>query len=234
MTYKTSIITLTPDAWPGALGVSLSQTARQNNIWSLETIDLRDFGIGKHRQVDDTAAGGGAGMVIKPDVALAAVHSIDTQSRPIIYLTPRGKPLTQKRVRELALCDGIVLFCGRFEGLDERAIEIANMEEICVGDVVLMGGDIAGQLLLEAIIRLLPNVLGNNQSAENESFENGLLEHPLYTKPRVIEGHAIPEVLLGGNHALIEKWKAEQSAQSTKKRRPDMWQKHIQDKTKHT
>ena len=223
MAFKVSVITLTPDSWPGALGVSLAETSRHKGIWELETIDLRVFGIGKHRQVDDTAAGGGAGMVIKPDVTLSALRSLEIGARPIIYLTPRGKPLTQNRVRELAQTEGLVLFCGRFEGLDERAIEISGMEEICVGDVILMGGDIAAQLLVEATIRLLPNVLGNNQSAENESFENGLLEHPLYTKPREIEGKTIPEVLLGGNHAEIEKWKHEQSGQITKQRRPDLW-----------
>lgn len=230
MGFKVSVITLTPDAWPGALGVSLADTSRQNGIWKLETIDLRGFGIGKHRQVDDTAAGGGAGMVLKPDVALSALRALDIGTRPIIYLTPRGKPLTQKRVRELAKLDGLLLFCGRFEGLDERAIEIAGMEEICIGDVVLMGGDIAAQLLVEATIRLLPNVLGNDESAQNESFENGVLEHPLYTKPREIEGKTIPDVLLGGNHAEIEKWKAEQSKQITKQRRPDLWEK-LKDKS---
>ncbi|KAF0100542.1 MAG: tRNA (guanine37-N1)-methyltransferase, partial [Hyphomonadaceae bacterium] len=143
MSFNISVITLTPEAWPGALGVSLIGAALKANKWSLETVDLRDFGQGRHKQVDDTAAGGGAGMVIKADVALAAVRSINNKNRPIIYLTPRGKPLSQKRVRELAKGEGVILFCGRFEGLDERAIELAGMEEICVGDVVLMGGDIA-------------------------------------------------------------------------------------------
>lgn len=223
MTFKVSIITLTPDAWPGALGVSLLQSARAKNIWELETIDLRNFGIGKHNQVDDTAAGGGAGMVIKPDVALNAIRSIDTTKRPIIYLTPRGKPLKQSRVRELAKTEGLILFCGRFEGLDERAIEIAQMEEICIGDVVLMGGDIAAQLLTEAVVRLLDGVMGKDESHLNESFENGLLEHPLYTRPREIEGRAIPEILLSGNHAAIEKWKLEESKKITKTRRKDLW-----------
>ena len=222
MSFKISVISLTPDAWPGALGVSLISTALNKGIWSLETIDLRDFGQGRHKQVDDTAAGGGAGMVIKADVALAAVRSVERKNRPIIYLTPRGKPLSQMRVRELAKGEGVILFCGRFEGLDERAIELAGMEEICVGDVVLMGGDIAGQLLTEATVRLLDGVLGNEQSTINESFESGLLEHPLYTKPREIEGKTIPEVLLSGNHAAIEKWKHEKSLEITKARRPDL------------
>lgn len=222
MAFKVSVITITPEAWPGALGVSLLESARKEGVWELETIDLRDFGHGKHRQIDDTAAGGGAGMVIKPDVAVAAVNAADAKNRPIIYLTPRGKPLTQKRVRELVKGDGLVLFCGRFEGLDERAIEIANMEEICVGDVVLMGGDIAAQLLTEATVRLLDGVMGNKQSGDNESFENGLLEHPLYTRPREFMGKEIPEVLLSGNHAAIDKWKDEQSRAVTLARRPDL------------
>ena len=222
MAFKVSVITITPEAWPGALGVSLLESARKEGVWELETIDLRDFGHGKHRQIDDTAAGGGAGMVIKPDVAVAAVNAADAKNRPIIYLTPRGRPLTQKRVRELVNGDGLVLFCGRFEGLDERAIEIANMEEICVGDVVLMGGDIAAQLLTEATVRLLDGVMGNKQSGDNESFENGLLEHPLYTRPREFMGKEIPEVLLSGNHAAIDKWKDEQSRAVTLARRPDL------------
>ena len=222
MAFKVSVITITPEAWPGALGVSLLESARKEGVWELETIDLRDFGHGKHRQIDDTAAGGGAGMVIKPDVAVAAVNAADAKSRPVIYLTPRGKPLTQKRVRELVVGDGLVLFCGRFEGLDERAIEITNMEEICVGDVVLMGGDIAAQLLTEATVRLLDGVMGNKESGDNESFENGLLEHPLYTRPREFMGKTIPEVLLSGNHAAIDKWKDEQSRAVTLARRPDL------------
>ncbi len=226
MTFKVTVITLTPEAWPGALGVSLLNSARTRGDWELETIDLRDFGHGKHNMVDDTAAGGGAGMVIKPDVAMAAIRSIENQNRPIIYLTPRGKPINQKRVRELALGDGLVLFCGRFEGLDERAIEIAQMEEISVGDVVLMGGDVAGQLLTEAVVRLLDGVMGKEESHLNESFENGLLEHPLYTRPREFEGHEIPPVLLSGNHAAIEKWKREESEKVTQVRRPDLWENH--------
>jgi tRNA (guanine37-N1)-methyltransferase len=222
MAFKVSVITITPEAWPGALGVSLLETARKEGVWELETIDLRNFGQGKHRQIDDTAAGGGAGMVIKPDVAVAAVAAANAENRPIIYLTPRGKPLTQAKVRELVKGDGLVLFCGRFEGLDERAIEIAAMEEICVGDVVLMGGDIAAQLLTEATVRLLDGVMGNKESGDNESFENGLLEHPLYTRPREFMGKAIPEVLLSGNHAAIDKWKAEQSRAVTLARRPDL------------
>jgi tRNA (guanine37-N1)-methyltransferase len=226
MAFKVSIITLTPDAWPGALGVSLLGSGLKDGRWELEIIDLRDFGFGKHNMVDDTCAGGGAGMVIKPDVALAALRSIEIGKRPIIYLTPRGKPLLQQRVREFSKTDGLILFCGRFEGLDERAIEIAQMEEICIGDVVLMGGDIAAQLLSEAVVRLLDGMMGKVESHENESFENGLLEHPLYTRPREFEGKNIPEVLLSGNHAAIEKWKKSQSELITKVRRPELWEKY--------
>lgn len=225
MTFKVSVITLFKEAWPGALGVSLLGTALEKEIWSLETIALRDFGEGKHNKIDDTMAGGGAGMVIKPDIALNAIRSIEANNRPIIYLTPRGKPLTQKRVRELAQCEGLILFCGRFEGLDERAIEIAQMEEICIGDVVLMGGDIAAQLLTESVVRLLDGVMGKAESHENESFENGLLEHPLYTRPQEFEGREIPKVLMSGNHAEIEKWKLAESEKVTKERRPDLWAK---------
>ncbi len=225
MTFKVSVITLFKEAWPGALGVSLLGTALEKEIWSLETIALRDFGEGKHNKIDDTMAGGGAGMVIKPDIALNAIRSIEANNRPIIYLTPRGKPLTQKRVRELSQGDGIILFCGRFEGLDERAIEIAQMEEICIGDVVLMGGDIAAQLLTESVVRLLDGVMGKAESHENESFENGLLEHPLYTRPQEFEGREIPKVLMSGNHAEIEKWKLAESEKVTKERRPDLWAK---------
>jgi tRNA (guanine37-N1)-methyltransferase len=222
MSFRVSVITLTPDAWPGALGVSLIGSALNTKKWTLETVDLRKFGQGKHAQVDDTAAGGGAGMVIRADVALKAVRSVEKHERPIIYLTPRGKPLTQKRVRELANNSGLILFCGRFEGLDERAIEIAEMEEICVGDVILMGGDIAAQLLVEATVRLRGGVLGNQQSTINESFEHGLLEHPLYTKPRDVEGLTIPETLLSGNHAQIESWKQSKALEITKERRPEL------------
>ncbi len=227
MTFKVSIITLTPDAWPGALGVSLIGNALKNEKWQLEIIDLRDFGKGKHKQIDDTAAGGGAGMVIKPDVALDAIKSINIDNRPIIYLTPRGKPIKQNRIREFAKTNGLVIFCGRFEGLDERAIKIAKMEEICISDVILMGGDIGAQLLTEAVVRLLDGIMGKEESHLNESFENGLLEYPLYTRPREIEGQEIPEILLGGNHAEINKWKMEKSIEITKEIRPDLWNEFI-------
>lgn len=223
MSFEVTILTLAPHAWPGALGVSLIGTGLQDGAWSLELVDIRDFGIGKHRQVDDTPAGGGAGMVMRPDVAVAAIDSIQVKDRPIIYLTPRGKPLTQDRVKALAAGQGVILFCGRFEGLDERAIEARNLEEVCVGDFVLTGGDLPAQMLVEATVRLLPGLLGNPDSISNESFENGLLEPPLYTRPRDFEGRPIPDVLLSGDHAKISQWKEAQAKAVTQARRPDLF-----------
>jgi tRNA (guanine37-N1)-methyltransferase len=222
MSFQVSVLTLTPNAWPGALGVSLIGTGLANDIWSLETIDIRTFGEGKHRLVDDSPAGGGAGMVMRADIAARAIDSVACDNRPIIYLTPRGKPLTQARVKEFASGAGLILFCGRFEGLDERVIQSRCMEEICIGDFVLTGGDLPAQMLVEATVRLLPGLLGNETSAHEESFEEGLLEHPLYTRPRVFEGQEIPAVLLSGDHAKIAKWKNEQAQLTTQARRPDL------------
>jgi tRNA (guanine37-N1)-methyltransferase len=222
MSFHVTVLTLTPAAWPGALDVSLIGTGLATGIWSLETVDIRPFGEGKHRLVDDSPAGGGAGMVMRADIAAAAIDSIEAAGRPLIYLTPRGKPLTQARVKELAAGPGVILFCGRFEGLDERVIQGRHMEEICVGDVVLTGGDLPAQMLVEASVRLLPGLLGNEESAREESFEQGLLEHPLYTRPRDFEGTPIPDVLLSGDHAKIAAWKKAQSRAITGARRPDL------------
>lgn len=230
MPFSVSVITLTPEAWPGALGASLIGSGLEKSVWSLELIDLRSFGDGKHRQVDDTPAGGGAGMVMKADVAARAVDSVPLDGRPLIYLTPRGKPLTQARVRELAAGPGVVLFCGRFEGLDERAILTREMEEIAVADIVLTGGDLPAQMLVEASVRLLPGLLGNCESLGEESFESGLLEHPLYTRPRSFEGHEIPSVLMSGDHGKIAAWKKQQSQVVTEVRRPDLWAVYKGDK----
>jgi tRNA (guanine37-N1)-methyltransferase len=230
MPFSVSVITLTPEAWPGALSASLIGSGLEKSVWSLELIDLRGFGDGKHRQVDDTPSGGGAGMVMKADVATRAIDSIALDGRPLIYLTPRGKPLTQARVRELAAGPGVVLFCGRFEGLDERAIQTREMEEIAVGDIVLTGGDLPAQMLVEASVRLLPGLLGNADSLGEESFESGLLEHPLYTRPRSFEGHDIPPVLMSGDHAKIAAWKKQQSEAVTEARRPDLWAVYKGDK----
>ncbi|MBX9747070.1 MAG: tRNA (guanosine(37)-N1)-methyltransferase TrmD, partial [Hyphomonadaceae bacterium] len=198
--FAATIITLFPEAFPGTLGVSLIGKALRDGAWSLDTVQLRDFGQGQHKNVDDTPAGGGAGMVLRADVAAAAIDSVPRNERPIIYLSPRGKPLTQAMAQEWANGPGLILFCGRFEGLDERVIEARGMEEVAVGDAVLAGGEAAALVLLEACVRLLPGVLGNESSTVEESFRDGLLEHPQYTRPREWEGRAIPEVLLNGDH----------------------------------
>ena len=223
--WRASILTLFPDAFPGVLGASIIGGAEKSGIWRLETVDIRDFSVNRHRTVDSPPSGGGPGMVLKPDVAAKAIDSVATATdgRPLIYLTPRGKPLTQKRVRELASGPGLIAFCGRFEGLDERVIEGRQMEEISIGDFILAGGEVAAQVMIEACVRLLPGVLGDAQSASEESFEDGLLEYPLYTKPREFEGRAIPEVLLSGDHKKIAQWRRRKSEEITKARRPDMW-----------
>ena len=220
--FAASIITLFPEAFPGTLGVSVIGKALRDESWSLETIDLRPFGAGPHRQVDDTPAGGGAGMVLRADVAANAIDSIPANGRPILYPSPRGAPLTQKMVREWSVGPGLILFCGRFEGLDERVIEARSMQEICVGDAVLAGGEAAALVILEACVRLIPGVLGNEASPQDESFENGLLEHPHYTRPQVFEGAEIPAVLTSGNHGAIEKWRRAEAEKLTAERRPDL------------
>lgn len=226
MSFTATCLTLYPEAFPGALGVSLLDTARRNGIWALETVDIRSFSRHKHASVDDTPAGGGPGMVLRPDVAASAIDSVDRQGRPLIYMTPRGKPLTQARVREWSAGPGVVVFCGRFEGLDERVIEGRQMEEVSVGDAVLAGGEIPAQYLIEACVRLIPGVLGKTASTEDESFEGHLLEYPHYTRPRDWEGREIPEVLLSGDHARIARWRHEKSEDVTRKRRPDLWARY--------
>ena len=202
----------------------------ENDIWSLETLDIRDFSDHKHRSVDDTPAGGGAGMVLRPDVVASAIDAVDREDRPLIYLSPRGKTLTQARVRELAHTPGVILICGRFEGLDERVIEARGIEEVSIGDYILAGGEVAAMVLLEAVVRLLPGVAGNDHSLDEESFESGLLEYPHYTRPRVWEDRAIPDVLTSGNHGAVEKWRQEKSEEITKQRRPDLWKAWIEKK----
>ena len=226
--WKASVITLFPDVFPGVLGASIIGNAKKSDIWQLETVDIRDFSVNRHRTVDSPPSGGGPGMVLKPDVAAKAIDSVAmSNDRPIIYLTPRGKPLTQKKVRELANGKGVIILCGRFEGVDQRVIEARQMEEISIGDYILAGGELAAQVLIEACVRLLPGVLGRAQSAENESFENGLLEYPLYTKPRQFEGRDIPDILLSGDHKKIAFWRNERSKEITKARRTDLWQEYI-------
>lgn len=221
--WQASVLTLFPEAYPGVLGVSVIGNAKNNEIWGLETIDIREFSSNKHRTVDDSPAGGGPGMVLKPDIAAHAIDSVARHGRPLIYLTPRGAPLTQKRVTELASGSGLIVFCGRFEGLDQRVIEARQMEEISIGDFVLAGGDAAAQCLIEACVRRLPGVLGAQESVSEESFEEGLLEYPLYTRPREFEGRDIPPVLLSGDHKKIARWRHEQQVQNTKARRPDLY-----------
>lgn len=229
--WQASVLTLFPEAFPGILDVSIIGTAQKNRIWALETVDIRDFAANKHRNVDDTPAGGGPGMVIKPDIAANAIDSVAQMGRPILYMSPRGTPLTQKRVKELAAGPGVIVFCGRFEGLDERVIEARQMEEVSIGDFVLAGGEVAAQAMLEACVRLLPGVLGDAASADEESFEDGLLEYPLYTRPREWEDRNIPEVLLSGDHKKIAKWQQDQKEKITKARRPDLY-KAYQDRAK--
>ena len=220
--WTAQVITLFPEAFPGVLGLSLTGRALAEGLWNLRTTDLRPFGIGRHRNVDDTPAGGGAGMVIRPDVMDAALREAGP-GLPVIYLSPRGKPFTQARARALANGPGMTLICGRFEGVDQRVLDAHAVEEISIGDYVLTGGELAAQVLIDATVRLIPRVLGNQESLAEESFSDGLLEHPQYTKPALWEGRAIPEVLLSGNHAAIATWRRDMAERLTKERRPDLW-----------
>lgn len=225
--WQARVITLFPDAFPGLLGESLTGKALKEGLWALETIDLRNFGEGRHRNVDDTPAGGGAGMVMRPDVVgraiRAAAPSEGRDKWPIIYLSPRGAPLTQAMARRFSHCDGVTLLCGRFEGVDERVINHFGIEEVSIGDFVLTNGEMAAQVLIDATVRLIPRVLGNQASVEDESFSDGLLEHPQYTRPAIWEGHEIPGVLLSGHHAKITAWRRAEAERLTKERRPDLW-----------
>jgi tRNA (guanine37-N1)-methyltransferase len=225
MTWRASVLTLFPEMFPGPLGISLLGKALQRELWSLDVRDIRDHGLGKHRTVDDTPSGGGPGMVMRADVACAAIDAARASNPdvPSIYLSPRGVPLTQARVRELASGQGAILLCGRFEGIDQRAIDARNLEEISLGDFVLAGGEIAAMALIEAAVRLIPGVLGAEASPDEESFSHGLLEYPQFTRPQSFEGRDIPEVLTGGNHKEISKWRQGEAERLTKARRPDLW-----------
>jgi tRNA (guanine37-N1)-methyltransferase len=223
MTWSATILTLFPEMFPGPLGVSLIGKALEKQLWSLEVRDIREHGLGKHRTVDDTPAGGGPGMVMRADVAAAAIDAVARASRPLIYLTPRGVPLTQVRVKALAEGPGAVLLCGRFEGLDERVIEVRAIEELSLGDFVLAGGEIAAMALIEAAVRLIPGVLGDAASPAEESFSHGLLEYPQFTRPQNFEDRPVPDVLNQGNHKEIAKWRRAQSERLTRQRRPDLW-----------
>ncbi|MBI4723465.1 MAG: tRNA (guanosine(37)-N1)-methyltransferase TrmD [Rhodomicrobium sp.] len=222
--WQASVLTLFPEMFPGPLGLSLAGRALEEGRWRLSLLNIRDFAPGRHRSVDDTPAGGGAGMVMRADVAAAAIDkaSAALPGVPRVYLSPRGAPLTQERVRALATGPGVILFCGRFEGLDQRVIEARQLEEISIGDYVLSGGDLAAMVLIDACVRLLPGVVGAEASLSEESFENGLLEYPHYTRPRLWEGLEIPDVLLSGDHARIAQWRRSQSERITSERRPDL------------
>ena len=225
--FQVDMLTLFPDMFPGTLGFSLAGDALLKNIWSLKVHDIREHGIGKHRTVDDSPAGGGAGMVLRADVLAAAIdHAImPDDPRPRLLMSPRGTPLTQMRVRELASGPGAVILCGRFEAVDERLISARNFEEISVGDYILSGGEPASIVLLDACIRLLPGVMGKESSGEDESFEGGLLEYPHYTRPREWEGRNIPDILLSGDHKKIAEWRRAESERLTAERRPDLLNK---------
>ncbi len=225
--WRATVLTLFPELFPGPLGASLSGQSLEAGLWSLETIQIRDFGLGRHRQVDDTPAGGGAGMVLRADVlgpALdhAAAHA---PGAPLLYMSPRGRPLTQAYVRELSRGPGVTVLAGRFEGVDERVISDKQLIEVSIGDYVLSGGELAAMVLIDACVRLIPGVLGASESLADESFENGLLEYPQYTKPRDWQGRSIPEVLLSGDHKKIAAWRRAQAEQITTERRPDLLRK---------
>ena len=224
MTFKASILTLYPQMFPGPLGHSLAGRALQRNDWSLDLVQIRDFATDKHRTVDDTPAGGGAGMVLRADVLGRAIDhaSPDGDSRPRLLMSPRGTPLTQQWVRQLASGEGVVVVCGRFEGVDQRVIDGRDLEEVSIGDYILSGGEVAATAVLDAIIRLLPGVMGNDASGQLESFENDLLEHPHYTRPAVWEGRRIPEILTSGDHAKVADWQRQQAEKLTRERRPDL------------
>lgn len=224
MSFSADIVTLFPELFPGPLGASVLGRGLGEGLWRLRTTQLRDFATDRHRTVDDTPAGGGAGMVLKPDILARAIDAVSPPGdpRPRILMSPRGTPLTQKRARALAEGPGAVVVCGRFEGVDQRVIEARNLEEISIGDYVLAGGEVAAMVLLEAVVRLIPGVLGALDSRNEESFEHGLLEYPHYTRPQLFEGREIPAVLISGDHARIARWRHEQALALTRERRPDL------------
>lgn len=221
--WRASVLTIFPEMFPGPLGISLAGKAQAAGLWSLDVIDIRDHASDKHRSVDDTPAGGGPGMVMKADVLARALDATDTGSRPRLLMSPRGAPLTQAKVEALAQGDGVVVLCGRFEGIDQRLIEGRGLEEVSVGDYVLSGGEIGAMALIDACVRLRPGVMGKEASGAEESFSAGLLEYPHYTRPALWEGRPIPEVLTSGDHAKIEAWRRAEAEKLTKARRPDLW-----------
>lgn len=226
--FKADIITLFPELFPGPLGASVIGRGLKEDLWNLQTTQLRDFATGKHRNVDDSPAGGGPGLVLKPDVLARAIDHISPADdpRPRLVMSPRGTPLTQSRARTLAKGPGAVIICGRFEGIDQRIIDARNLEEISIGDYVLAGGEVAAMVLLETVTRLIPGVLGSEASRDDESHEAGLLEYPHYTRPQDFEGYQVPDILTSGDHGKVNKWRQEQAKALTKTRRPDLWARH--------
>lgn len=226
MTWQATVLTLFPGMFPGPLGASLAGNALEEDIWSLEALDIRGFASDKHASVDDTPFGGGAGMVMRPDVLDRALASVEDRPGPRIYLSPRGRLLDQARVKELAQGPGVVLLCGRYEGVDERVIEARELEEVSLGDFVLSGGEPAAIALIDAAVRLLPGVMGAAEGLVEESFEAGLLEYPHYTRPREWQGRAVPEILISGHHEKIRAWRRAEAEKVTAKRRPDLWSRY--------
>ncbi|MEW4466915.1 tRNA (guanosine(37)-N1)-methyltransferase TrmD [Parasphingorhabdus sp. JC815] len=228
MTFAAQILTLYPEMFPGPLGISLAGRALEEGKWSCGPIQMRDFATDKHGSVDDTPAGGGAGMVLRPDILASAVdHALEQQpGAPILAMTPRGKPLTQARVREIASGPGVTILCGRFEGFDERIFDARPIEQVSIGDYILSGGEMGALVLLDACIRLLPGVMGASSSGDDESFETGLLEYPQFTRPQKWEGRIIPEILRSGDHAKIAAWRKQRAEEDTRLRRPDLWEHH--------
>jgi tRNA (guanine37-N1)-methyltransferase len=228
MPFTATVLTMFPEAFPGPLGVSLIGTAwREKGLWALETVDIRDFSDDRRGFLDDTPAGGGPGAVLKADVVARALDGLSGPARPLLYMSARGRPLTQARVRDWAKQDGVVVLCGRFEGVDQRVLDARGFEEVAVGDAVLAGGEAAAMVVIEACVRLIPGVLGAADSLSSESFEDGLLEHPQFTRPRTFEGLEIPEVLLSGDHRKVAEWRQAQREETTRERRPDLWAAHL-------
>lgn len=226
MTWQANVLTLFPEVFPGPLGVSLAGKALAQGIWSLEVLDIRAFAGDKHRSVDDTPFGGGAGMVMRPDVVDAALAACEAAAAPVLYLSPRGRLLDQSLVKELAAAPGATLLCGRYEGVDQRVLDARGVEEVSIGDYILAGGEVAALALLEAVIRLLPGVMGNEESSEEESFAQGLLEYPHYTRPAEWQGRGVPEVLTSGHHEKVRQWRLARAEEMTKLRRPDLWARY--------
>jgi tRNA (guanine37-N1)-methyltransferase len=225
--WRAVVLTLFPEMFPGPLGHSLAGRGLERGLWSLEAVDIRGFARDKHRSVDDTPFGGGAGMVMRPDVIDAAIDAVADARGPLVYLTPRGAPLTQAHVRALAAAPAVTLLCGRYEGVDERVLAARGVEEISLGDFVLSGGELAALALMDACVRLLPGVMGSEGSLAEESFESGLLEYPLYTRPQMWQGRSVPEVLVSGHHAKVEAWRRAEAEAVTKARRPDLWDRYV-------